>query len=287
LAAVALLGWQAAEHAGLFGLGTDGSLRRVLEAGALRVGYAVEAPYAFVAPSGEVTGESPATARLVAAVLGVPHVEWVQMPFDALIEALLAGRIDLIAAGMFITPQRAGQVAFSLPTVRVAAGLLVPAGNPLGLHSYGALSRQPGLRVAVLAGSAEQARLRQLGPARLIEVPDARTGNVAVATGHADAFALSLPTLRWMVMQSPGKLEAVPLDSASEAAAASSPADSAEPPASDAVAFAFRPADVALREAWNRALVRLRASGAQLEAIRPFGFTAASLIGPPADKALR
>ena len=47
----------------------DRSLER-LEAGeALKVGYAIEAPYAFVGERGEVTGESPELAKLIVRAL--------------------------------------------------------------------------------------------------------------------------------------------------------------------------------------------------------------------------
>jgi len=50
--------------------GGDDSLERLKRAGVIRVGYAVEAPHAFLAPGGRVTGQSPELARLVIARLG-------------------------------------------------------------------------------------------------------------------------------------------------------------------------------------------------------------------------
>ncbi len=43
------------------------------------------------------------------------EIEWVDMPFDSLIPALMSGKIDLIAAGMSATPERAKRVAFTEP----------------------------------------------------------------------------------------------------------------------------------------------------------------------------
>jgi polar amino acid transport system substrate-binding protein len=182
----------------------DRSLEQVLEAGAIRVGYAVEAPYAFLTPGGEVTGQSPELVRLIAARLGIPRVEWRLTEFGALIGELLDGRFDLVAAGMFITPERAKRVRFSEPVFRVGQGLLVAPGNPLGLHSYqGAVDE--GGRIAVLTGSVEEALLRRMGlaPPLLVPAPDVQTGRAAVEAGLADALALSSPSLRWMSMEEP------------------------------------------------------------------------------------
>lgn len=43
------------------------------------------------------------------------HLKVVDLDFDALIPALLSGKVDLVAAGMTMTEERAKQVAFTLP----------------------------------------------------------------------------------------------------------------------------------------------------------------------------
>jgi len=125
----------------------------------LVIGYAEEPPYAFALDNGTVTGESPEVAKVIAARLGVADIEWRVVEFGNLIGELEAGRIDLIAAGMFITPERAGRVAFSEPTFRVQPGLLVAAGNPLGLHAYADIVANPAVRIAVLEGQKPRRRI--------------------------------------------------------------------------------------------------------------------------------
>lgn len=218
----------------------DGSLNRVRSSGVLRVGYAVEAPYAWVTADGNVTGESPESARRIAARLGGLRIEWVQVPFAELIPSLRQRRFDMVAAGLFITEARARQVRFSDPTVRVVPALLVLQGNPRRVSPV-LDAAAAGPRVAVLDGSVEQTRLQALGlpPARLLVVPDAATGRVALAGGRADALALSLPTLQWMLQQLPGDFALL--------------RDTAVPGAGDRVGFAFHPDDAALQAAWNAA----------------------------------
>ena len=100
--------------------------------GFIRIGYAVEAPYAFLTPDGELTGESPEVAKRITSRLGIPRITWRQVEFASLIDELDAGRIDMIASGMFVTEERARRVAFSIPTFHTHQALLVRAGNPGG-----------------------------------------------------------------------------------------------------------------------------------------------------------
>ncbi len=242
----------------------DDSLERVTGAGVLRVGYTVEAPYAWVQADGRVTGESPETAREVARQLGIARVEFVQVPFAELIPSLLDQRFDVIGAGLFVTEERRRRVRFAAPTLRVRPGLLVPAGNPKALTSSVDLLRRADLRVAVIQGAVEEARLLALGlpPDRLLGLPDAQAGLAAVAAGAADALALSLPTLRWMSLRVPGSFEVL-VDTASAQTGG----------AEDRVGFAFRPQDAALQAAWDRAQARWTAGDEYRRLVERFGFT--------------
>lgn len=184
----------------------DPSLQRIVAAGVVRIGYAVEAPYAFVDSDGEVRGEAPETARLIVAQLGIERVEWVQVRFAELQSGLLERRFDVVAAGLFITPERARQVAFSAPVLAVGSGLLVQQSHAATMpDSYAGLVSRGELRVAVLSGSVEHQRLLALGlpAARLLLVPDARTGRAALRQGQVQALALSLPTLRLLAAPLP------------------------------------------------------------------------------------
>jgi len=250
-------------------------LRRCRERGFIRVGYAVEAPYAFLTPNGEVTGESPEIARLVARRLGIPRVEWRLVEFGDLIEGLIAGRFDVIAAGLFITPEREHRIAFSLPTFQVGPGLLVPAGNPRGLHSYEDIIQQPGVRVAVLSGSTEENHLltQRCSVERLLGVPDAVSGLAAVQSGQVDALALSAPTLRWMIREAgSGKLEMAKLPSGRTSAVS---------PALSVGGFAFRKNEDSLARAWNRELRLFIGSEEHRRLVMPFGFTEAEIPTHP------
>lgn len=236
----------------------DASLQRVQSAGVLRVGYAVEAPYAVTGPAGEALGESPAVAAAVASRLGV-RPEFVLLDFHELIPALEAGRIDLVAAGLFVTPERAQQVLFSRPTLRVRAGWLARAGRfdlPLTVAD---LVARPELHVAVIEGAIEATRLTAAGlpDARLQAFPDAASAAAAVRAGAADVLALSWPTVAAMAARSGGHLQAWPARYAGEDASLT--------------ALAVRRGEQRLLDAVNEALASHLGSPAHLAALSAVG----------------
>lgn len=189
----------------------DPSLKRVQAAGTLRIGYAVEAPFAMTGPAGEAVGESPSVAAAVAARLGL-RPEFVLMDFGELIPALESGRVDLVAAGLFVTQARARRVMFSRPTLRVRPGWLARNERLDVPQTAPDVVARPELNVAVIAGAVETELLTQAGlPAlRLQEFPDAASAAAAVRAGTADLLALSWPTVTAMAARSGGRLRAWP-----------------------------------------------------------------------------
>jgi polar amino acid transport system substrate-binding protein len=251
----------------------ESGLERIQRTGSIRIGYAVEQPYAFAGQDGSVTGESIEIARHVASRLQIPQVRWVQVEFGSLIAELNARRIDVIAAGMFITPERARQVAFSEPTFHVAQSLLVVHGNPLKLHAYEDFAARPQLKVSVLQGAIERDMLIEAGaaPGQILEVPDARSGVIAVASGLVAGLALSEVTVASLATANGmRKLEAArPFRQPSAAG-----------PASHGYgAFAFRRADHDLLEAWNRELKAFVGSDRHRRLLARFGLSANMLPG--------
>ncbi|WP_293999300.1 transporter substrate-binding domain-containing protein [Sphaerotilus sp.] len=171
----------------------------------LRAGYAIEAPYAYRDAQGTLRGESVETLRAALQRAGMPEPVWVHVEFPRLVHELQRGRIDVIAAGLFITPERAGQVAFTRPTTSVHTGLLVRQGNPLGLHALEDVRHTSNGRLAVLDGSVEleQARQAAVPEAQLLRLPDPASAIAALQAGQVAAFALSVPSLRWLARMAP------------------------------------------------------------------------------------
>jgi polar amino acid transport system substrate-binding protein len=235
--------------------------------GRLRIGYANEAPYAYYDPAARrVTGEAPEIARTVLGELGIREVEGVLAEFGALIPGLRARRFDIVAAGMYVLPERCGAIAFSNPTYRVGEAFMVAAGNSKGLHGYADVVRRPDARLAVVAGAVQRshARLNGVPNDRIIVFPDAVSAMEGVAAGRADAYAATSLTVNNLLARGGSKVErAEPFE---------------EPEIDGAIvqgygAFGFRKTDVTLLAAFNDALSRLIGTPRHLELVRRFGFT--------------
>jgi polar amino acid transport system substrate-binding protein len=83
--------------------------------GVLKLGTAaITEPFSFVDGSRNVVGFDIELARLVAQKAG-KTLEVVNMDFGALIPALISGKVDMIAACITITDERAKKVLFSAP----------------------------------------------------------------------------------------------------------------------------------------------------------------------------
>lgn len=95
---------------------------------------------------------------MIADHLGVT-VEWVDMDFDALVGACTGGTIDMIAAAMFVTPERAEVLAHSVSYIRVNEIVVVSENSTLEIAD---LEDLEGLDVGVQTGTAEDYEISDL-----------------------------------------------------------------------------------------------------------------------------
>ena len=246
--------------------GAQTTLERIREEGEVRVGVANERPYGYVTADGELTGEAPEIARRVfAAIDPAIGMEPVVLPFGRLIDALRAGDIDVIAAGMFVTPERCELIAFSEPTYRIGQAFAVAAGNPDGLTDYRALAANPEARIGLLAGAVEHnyAYVAGVEAGQVEMYPDVEEALAGLKGGEVDAIGLTSLSIRNLVDGEEGF----------EATAQFYPEVDGERVVGYG-AFGFRQEDEDLREAFNAELAGFVGSEAHLEAVAPFGFTA-------------
>jgi len=135
------------------GGGEGNLLEELQEAGTITVGVANEVPYGYEdEETGEVTGEAPEIARRVFEELGISEMDAVVTEFGGLIGGLQSGNFDMIAAGMYINPERAEQVLFTDPDYCVLESMLVPEGNPDGLTNYNSVAETDAV-LAVASGT--------------------------------------------------------------------------------------------------------------------------------------
>ena len=119
-----------------------------------------------------------------------------------------------------------------------------------------------------MAGAVQMGNLKKLGvpDSRIVSFPDGPSAIAAVSAGRADAFTISdLPARRLLAAAgSSTALEMVP---------AFAPPIVDGRPAQGHSAFAFRPEDASLQQAFNKALAEVMGTPAFLEAMAPFGIT--------------
>ena len=246
------------------------TLARLRAAGSVRVGFPNQVPYAYADESGTLTGADAEIARLVFARMGIKTMDGVLTEFAALIPGLRANRFDTVLA-MFVTPARCAQVAFSEPIYAIGQGMVVKEGNPAGVTGYDDFVHKP-LRLAVMAGAAQAGYAKALGipEDRVVAFPDGPSAMAAVSAGRAEAFGISdLPARRLLATAGAGSgLQLVP--------GFPDPVIDGRP-ARGYDAFAFRPADASLRDAFDAALAELKQTPQFLAAMAPFGFTQANL----------
>ncbi|MCY9787626.1 ectoine/hydroxyectoine ABC transporter substrate-binding protein EhuB [Nocardiopsis sp. EMB25] len=189
--------------------GGPSTLEQLREQGFVRIGLANEIPFGFINDAGEPAGQSPAVAAAVFEELGVPEVQASPVAWDGLIPGLQANRFDVIAAGMFITPERCEQVAFSEPTATSPEAFLVKEGNPEDISHFTSFVDNPDLKLAVLNGSVEQTYAEEFGipEDQLVLIPDQTTGYERLESGRVDAVSMLSVSHEYLLIDRGGPFE--------------------------------------------------------------------------------
>ena len=248
------------------GVSAETTMERVQRTGEIRIGYANEAPFAFTQPNGSVTGESPEISRIIFAKMGIKKVDAVLTEWGALIPGLHAGRFDVIAAGMYVTPERMTQVLFTDPHYQIGDTLLVAKGNPKRLGSYADIAKNSEVKLAVMSGTAEYGYAKKAGipESQILQVPDTIAQLQAVITKRADAAVGTQLTMKGLATKGGERVEAI-----------STFAD--DPEHTGYGALAFRKEDKDLRDDVNNKLQSWLGSDEHMKTVAPFGFDRSNL----------
>lgn len=243
------------------------ALAEMFPDGTVRIGIANEVPYGYEGEDGEATGEAPELARAILGELGIDNLEATVVEFGSLIPGLLADQYDMIAAGMFINPERAQEVLFSDPDYCADTSFAVEAGNPQGLENFESFLDSDAV-LGVLGGAVEETYAVETG------IPDeqiSRFGDTpslvdALTAGRIDAFALTGPTVQAQV----GDLEGF------EATPGFIPVIDGEEQLGCG-AFAFPPDNQEFRDIFNEKLNDFQEEDRILPIIEEFGFSEAAV----------
>ena len=180
-------------------------------------------------------------------------------------------RFDIIAAGLYITPKRCRQVAFTNPTYSIGEGFLVKKGNPKNLHSYDDIKNKNNVKLGAVAATVELGYARKVGipEDRIVIFPDNISAVAGVKSGRIDALATTSITVAKLAEKEPGVEKAAPFTD----------------PVIDGKsvrgygALAVRKADRKLLAVLNAHLKEIIGSNAHKKAVAQYGFTEENLPG--------
>jgi cyclohexadienyl dehydratase len=163
------------------------ALKRIRANHVLRIGMTGDyAPFS-VEEGGSLRGADVDLALALAAKLQV-QPQFVRTSWPALMQDYAAGRFDVAAGGISVTPARTAQAAFSIPYHRGGKTPIVRCGTQAGFDTLAEIDR-PGVRVVVNPGGTnEQFAREHLSAAQRIVHADNRTIFAEVAAGRADVM---------------------------------------------------------------------------------------------------
>ncbi|GGH54626.1 transporter substrate-binding domain-containing protein [Frigidibacter albus] len=170
----------------------------------MKFAYLIEPPFNDRDASGAVLGHDVEIARHVFAELGAPF-EPVEAEFAQLLPGLAEGHWQM-TTGLFATPERGRIAAFTHPIWALPDGLLVRAGNPLGLAGYRSVAAHGSAVLAVIQDQLQHRSAVAFG------MPDARLrifetyseAAEAVRDGRADGYASVARAHAGFLAQRPG-----------------------------------------------------------------------------------
>jgi polar amino acid transport system substrate-binding protein len=188
------------------------TLKRIKDAGKIVIGTeAALPPFEFI-KDGKIVGYGRDILDYVAKDLGV-QVEQLDLPWQGILPGLDAGKFDLVATSVTLTPERAQKYAFTFPIAESTHHVLKRKGDKVINKADDLI----GKRVGVQLGAAGEISAKWLteqwkaagkggfGELKLYPTnPDAYLG---LANGDVDAVIHSLPALAVLVKERPGIFE--------------------------------------------------------------------------------
>lgn len=155
----------------------------------ITIAYIEEPPFGWT-EADHATGADIDLAGTVLRAIGVTRIEHHLTTFSELLPGVEAGRWDMNVP-LFVTPERARLVAFSLPVWSIGDGFLIKAGNPKALTSYASLAKRDDARLGIIAGQVQHDSARASGVSDdQITIFEHQADAIeAVRSGAIDAYA--------------------------------------------------------------------------------------------------
>lgn len=160
-------------------------------------------PYESRDTAGNLVGFDIDLMQIIADKLG-KKLEWQDMAFDALIPTLITKRIDIVAAGMTVTAERAERVLFSKPYEISVNAFIVKTDAPIK-----DLTALNGKKVAVQIGTLQETYAHTIPGVTVLTFQKFTDCAQEVALGRVDAALMDVPVAREFIVQKEfaGKIE--------------------------------------------------------------------------------
>ena len=243
-----------------------GKLEQLIEKGYATVAVGSELPYSDVSEDGHAVGAAPDVARAVLKKLGINEIRPLVFGYGEMVPALVSRRVDIVTAGLYITPQRCESVIYSEPDLCGAEAFAVRKGNPLNIRTYEDIRQNRIIIMTTCAGCAEEtyALDRGVKPYQIVIMDNPMHGIGMLQREEVDVFALSGLGIAKILkeLNDPDIEIVIPI---------------AGIPMSCGAA-AFNQDDREFRDAYDEALEELKDSGEFSDIVEPYGFSGLAAI---------
>jgi len=197
----------------LLGLGacaTTGVDTGQAPANSIRVGVTPIYPPVIFKMTGQIAGVEADLAQRLAAELRRP-IEFVEIPWEEQIPALLGGKIDIIMSGMTITQARQVRITFSQPYLKSGLLIAYASKNASQYTSLKGIMRSVPA-VGFIAGTTGElyARDNFREGNRMVPVKSTSEAALALKNGRIDIFVYDAPAIVWIVSENEADLKLLP-----------------------------------------------------------------------------
>ncbi len=200
-------------------------------------------PFSFK-KNGEMHGLEPELATLLGKHLG-RAIEFRSMPIDQRIPALLNGSIDVIMAGMSITPDRAQQVNFTLPITSTGQMAIIHQRNIGTLGELNQISRS-GRRIGVKKNTSGEKLVNEKYPAALVFRFDTIDIALGALAGDELDYVIHDAQTSWLINQNREFNDLISLNQLIN---------------NEQIAWAVSPRQVALQQELNQFIAEIKHNG--------------------------
>ncbi len=183
-----------------------GTLASVLQNKTIRIGVSLFTPWTIQQKNGDLVGFEIDVAKQLAKDLKVTPSFQV-LDWKDIVPALLAKKIDIIVAGMVITPQRALKVNFSQPYASSGIGLVTHMG--LTKHFTGPNDlNNPNVVVAAVTGTVSHDLAHQIFPKATVKsYTSSQEAITAVTSGKIHGYIEHEPITTFTVLDHPNLVD--------------------------------------------------------------------------------